>query len=584
MFIRFGFNNNSWFTPQPFGILGGPSLSSTNTATGNGFGHIFNDTVSGTYVFTPHLLMDASVGYSRNDNSTRQIGEDQNYGDTLLHIPGLSNAGLNPQLMTFLNGMPQFTVAGFASIGGIPSAFEPYDYSDAEHDYVANINWIHGSHDLRAGIDLDRQGVNEWQAMGIGGGNTYSTAAGGFNFTQGTTQLSGGPAGNDFNAWASFLLRDAGQRGQDLRISSERDIHVARFELYAHAGARPLYSRSLAGIAQADGDVRRPRRRLHLAESRRWTRAGISGSANQFHSDLRLFRSSGELRDHARPAAPGSARQHRLSRQRHIRDSRRRGPRERSYYSSLIQLRLNAPYVYTQVLSAPNTFGSATTLAQGIPTVPIPNLTSGSVSWPGNANVLTLNNGNWVRGYMETWNLTLEKRFGGWTSSLGYAGTRAVDPRDQLEQNWGSIGTGAAGQQFAPFGRTASVLLFATEGTTKYDALQAHLQHQFASGFQLALSYTFSKTLGFANLTPTNGSNGTPPVAIPAYYYKNYGPMQTNVPQNFQATAVYQLPFGKGRTWMQKGIMSEVLGGWQLSGFSAAIAGCRLRRPPARPP
>ena len=72
MFIRFGFNNNGFFTPQPFGVIGGPSLSSTNTAVGNGFGHIFNDTVAGTYVFTPHLLMDVAFGYSRNDNSSRR--------------------------------------------------------------------------------------------------------------------------------------------------------------------------------------------------------------------------------------------------------------------------------------------------------------------------------------------------------------------------------------------------------------------------------------------------------------------------------------------------------------------------------
>src|SRR5262249_54129077 len=141
--------------------------------------------------------------------------------------------------------------------------------------------------------------------------------------------------------------------------------------------------------------------------------------------------------------------------------------------TSLIQLRLNAPYVYTQLLAAPNSFGYATTLSQGIPSVAAPNLSGPPISWPGNANALTLNNGNWVRGYMETWNLTMEKRLKGWVASLGYAGTRAVDPRDQMEQNWGTIGTGAAGQQYAQFGRTASVLMFGTEGTTKYDALQA---------------------------------------------------------------------------------------------------------------
>ena len=573
MFVRFGFNNNNWFTPQPFGIAGGPTLSSTNTATGNGFGHLFNDTVSGTYIFTPHLLMDASFGYSRNDNSTRQTGIGQNYGDTLLHIPGLSNAGVNPELAYFLSGMPQFTVAGFASIGSIPSAFEPYDYSDAEHDYVSNINWIRGTHDLRAGIDLDRQGVNEWQAMGIGGGNTYSTAAGGFNFTQGTTQLSGGPAGNDFNAWASFLLGTPANAGR-IYVFPPNASSSSLGSNMMHTTAFGAYIRDRWQVSP----------KLTLTYGVRWEYFGLpnrgggrgleylipqTNTMNICGLGNAVPENCGITTSRERPVP-------RVGIAYRVTDSfvvRAGAGLANDPTSSLIQLRLNAPYVYTQILSAPNSFGYATTLSQGIPAVTAPNLSGGPISWPGNANALTLNNGNWVRGYMETWNLTLEKRFKGWVGSLGYAGTRAIDPRMQLEQNWGSIGTGAAGQQYAPYGRTASVLLFATEGSTKYDALQAHLQHSFSSGFQIAVSYTFSKTLGFANVAATNGSNGTPPVAIPAYYGLNYGPMQTNVPQNFQTTWVYQLPFGKGKPWLDKGIGAAILGGWQLSSVLSAYSG-----------
>ena len=443
VFVRFGFNNNNWITPQPFGVLGGPSLSSTNTAVGNGFGHIFNDTISGTYVFTPHVLMDVSFGYSRNDNSTRQINEDQNFGDTLLHIPGLSNAGLPAQLMKFLNGMPQFNIDGFANIGGIPNAFEPYDYSDAERDYVANVNWLKGSHDLRAGVDWDRQGVNEWQAMGIGGGNTYSTAAGGFHFTQGTTQLNGGPAGNDFNAFASFLLGAAANAGR-IRISSEFIRVVFGHEPDARPGIRRICSGPLAGVAQADGDLRRPLGGLRASESRRRSGTGVSRSPKQCHGDLWLGLGSRELRDHQRQGAirASSGIAYRVSDSFVIRAG---AGLANDPTSSLVQLRLNGPYVFTQLLSPANSFGYATTLSQGIPVVPTPNLNNPTVPWPGNANTLSLNNANWVRGYIETWNLTLEKRIKGWTASVGYAGTRAVDPRDQLEAKLGNYRHGRRG-------------------------------------------------------------------------------------------------------------------------------------------
>ena len=49
--------------------------------------------------------------------------------------------------------------------------------------------------------------------------------------------------------------------------------------------------------------------------------------------------------------------------------------------------------------------------------------------------------------------------------------------------------------------------------------------------------------------------------------------MQTNVPQNFQVTGFYQLPFGAGKTWLQSGILSQIVGGWQLSGVFSAYSG-----------
>jgi hypothetical protein len=241
--------------------------------------------------------------------------------------------------------------------------------------------------------------------------------------------------------------------------------------------------------------------------------------------------------------------------------------------SNLNGMRLDAPYVYSQLINPPNSFGFATTLRQGLPVVTPPDLNRSQVPWPGIANANTMNNDQWARGYIESWNFTVEKRFMGWVGSAAYAGSRAVDAPYRLEQNWGPIGGGAAGQQLAKFGRGASNLLFGTMGTNNYNSLQLRAAHAYASGFQTSVSYTFSKALGYANTTATNGATGTPPVAIPAFYSKNYGPMQTNIPQNFQVTAVYQLPWGKGRPWLNSGVASKILGCWQLSGLFSAYSG-----------
>jgi hypothetical protein len=384
MFVRFGFNNNNYFNPQPFGILGGPSLTSANTAIGNGFGHIFNDTVSGTYVFTPHLLMDAYIGYSRNDNSSRPLNLDQNYGETLLHIPGLSNAGLTGWAQQRQNGMPQFNIDGFANVGGIPSVFQPQDYSDAEHEYVANVNWLKGTHDFRGGFDWDRQGVNEWQTQGSGTGSTYITGAGGFHFTQGTTQLSGGPAGNDFNAFASFLLGLPANAGR---------VYVFPDEIRLHAQSVGFYLRDRWQVSP----------KLTLSYGLRWEYIPMPNRGSPRGTEYFDLQNNVEVicgLDNV-PEDCGITR----DRQRFI---PRVGIAYRISDSMVIRagfglandpttnlqgFRLDAPYVYSQLINPPNSFSFATTLRQGLPVAaaritPVcmwmqngPNLAS--CCWPG---------------------------------------------------------------------------------------------------------------------------------------------------------------------------------------------------------
>jgi hypothetical protein len=57
---------------------------------------------------------------------------------------------------------------------------------------------------VRGGVEINLQRDNEWQIQATFCG--YCLGAGGFEFEQGTTQLNGGPAGSDYNAFASFLL------------------------------------------------------------------------------------------------------------------------------------------------------------------------------------------------------------------------------------------------------------------------------------------------------------------------------------------------------------------------------------------
>ena len=186
-FVRFGYNNGDWYNPQIFGLLGGPSVSPANISVGVGGANVYNATASATYVFNAHLIVDAYFGYSRIDMYSNQPNQDKNLGSTLLQIPGLSTAGLSPERQLQQGGLPLLSIDGFTILGPA-NTFQPQDYADPEKNIVANVNWIKGSHNIRAGFEADLQNSSETQYQTSSNG--FITSSGGFHFAQGTTQLN----------------------------------------------------------------------------------------------------------------------------------------------------------------------------------------------------------------------------------------------------------------------------------------------------------------------------------------------------------------------------------------------------------
>ena len=550
MLARWGFNDSDWYGPQLFGILGGPAYSPTNTAVGHGAAHVFSGTVSATYVFNANLIADAYFGYSRNDMNSKQPAQDQNLGWTMLQIPGLNTSGLPQNKQLQQGGFPTMTIDGFAVLGS-NNNFQPQSYRDPERNYDVNINWLKGSHNIRGGFDTDLQDSNEMQYQTPAG--SYIINAGGFHFTQGTTQLKGGPGGNDFNAFGSFLLGLPQDSGKIYQFPDEYQTRTkyfavyvrdrwqvtpkltvsygSRFEFYpfpTHVGRGLEYyvpttgNMVICGIGSTPVDCGITKGRYHVAPrlgvAYRLTDSTVIRAGYSMATDPILFMSS---------------------------------------------RRLNYPDILGQLILPPNSFSYATTFRQGIPVVSPPNLSTGILPVPGLAAINTYDNANYVRGYGQTWNFTVEQRVKGWVTSAGYVGTRGIDPQNNLQMNWAPIGTGTAGEILNQLtGRTASTQLLGTLGTATYDGLQTRAGRRFASGYQLNLAYTYGKALGYA-------SN----VAIPQYYRLNRGPQTNDVNHNFSVTGIAELPFGKGKHWAQNGVAAKVAGGWQLSSVMSAYSG-----------
>src|SRR5262249_39589893 len=234
-------------------------------------------------------------------------------------------------------------------------------------------------------------------------------------------------------------------------------------------------------------------------------------------------------------------------------------------------LRGSYPLIIGAGFSGPNSYQPFNRIEEGIPEICCPVLTAGVLALPPAADMRTPPQGLLQRGYIESWNLTVERRLaGGFVSSIGYVGTQTVRSLVFLDINAAAPGTGTAGRPaYAQFGRMASTFLLQGGPNANYHSLQATVQRRLAPGLLLRGAYTYSKAI---NWTDDDG------FAMLAWNYapvliRNRAPAGYNIPHNFEFAYSYELPAGKGKRWGQSGAIQAILGGWQMSGFFSAYQG-----------
>ena len=472
---------------------------------------------------------------------------DKNIGRDILGIPGTNGA------TSFAGGLGGMPMDGFSLLGNAnPSPFIGRDY---QYQYVGNGNWTHGSHDVRFGGDMYRLELNQGVANAAG---AVGGPAGGFNFRNATTTLNGGPAASDYNTIASFLLGLAREAGRNVLSVDEYQVRAPFYSLYVRDrwqinksltlsyGTRweyyPFPYRPNRGLERYDfntneamlcglGSVPRDCG-LHQSKKLFAPRVGLAWRVN---STLVARAGYGITYD---PFSLGR------------------------------DLRANYPIQFVQNLAADTTRSWSTTLDQGLPPTPIV-AEKERLPLPLTAAFITADE-NFKRGYVQSWNATLEKQMGQWIGSAGYVATRSVRQTAFLNANWADINTGNNGQQLVKkFGRNAATNYIGNLPANKYDSLQMRVQRRMRDGYQVQFSYTWSHGLGFI---PEN-STSSPRVAIPAYWSRNYGPLPQDIRHNVSASGVMELPFGKGRRWATGRVGTAVLGGWQINALSRLSTG-----------
>ena len=110
-------------------------------------------------------------------------------------------------------------------------------------------------------------------------------------------------------------------------------------------------------------------------------------------------------------------------------------------------------------------------------------------------------------------------------------------------------------------------------GNSLYNSLQAKFTHRLNHGVQLQAAYTWAHAIDNSNdpLTPAAGNRGFPRNS------RQLNEERGNSDNDIRHVAVinyqWELPFGKGKGFLNSGFVGKVFEGWQLSGITTVQTG-----------
>lgn len=121
-----------------------------------------------------------------------------------------------------------------------------------------------------------------------------------------------------------------------------------------------------------------------------------------------------------------------------------------------------------------------------------------------------------------------------------------------------------------------SVIPTYSTAKSNYNAFNLRVEQRYRAGLYFLLNYTIQKNLEEGGSGPSAFTqNGGTSIAMDTYNLsREKGPAPIDVPQIFSLSYGYELPWGPGKAWLgSNGIVSRVLGGWQVNGITTLRGG-----------
>jgi hypothetical protein len=556
------------------GDVGGPCLCDGGNGTGLTSSYV--GTVGHTWTLGSGFLLDGNFSVNHRHHETTGPDYGQNIGLEVLEIPGTNGDDIRQ------SGFPQINF-GYTGLGN-QTNWSPVFRDERSYTFSQNATKVMGSHEFRLGADIVRHELNHWQPeIGVG-------PRGAINFGGGATGLNGGPSTNQYHAFAAFLLGTptSVQKSLQNELLTTREWQMGfyfrdrwqvnrsltltlglRYELFPtmHRANRGIERIDLSGPIMTDPNTGLPALPVLLGGK------GDNPSNLGLEWSKKLF-------------APRIGLAWRLGDEMVIRtgygltyDPMPFGRPLRGSYPLTIAIQSFpstaegavegfTPWGFTR--DANGNIIKRLGVEIGIPPIGVPSLDSGVIPLPGNVEMRTPYDRTLNRGYIQSWNLFVERKLvADLKVEVGYVGTLTTHQFADLninvaqEPNQGS-------RPLQSIGRSVNTLLWDGFLSANYHALQVALNRRLTRGIFVKGAYTWSKAI---NLVDDTGNQPLPLFNAVSQISRNRSAAGYDIPHNFQIGAAVDLPFGNGKRWAGQGGAARLLGGWTVSGIFSAVSG-----------
>ncbi|HYO80796.1 MAG TPA: TonB-dependent receptor [Bryobacteraceae bacterium] len=556
--VRYSFQRPKTFDPPSFGAAGGPHGGGFQ---GTGVQKAQNGAVNWSHIFSPTLITEVRFGVNRYRNDAYAV----DYGTRASEDIGIPGVNLD----AWTSGLASIDITGYSNPVVGYSASLPWIRSETNFNLVNSYTKTWGTHTSKWGFDFRRLRDDLLQTQ-------TQNPRGIFRFRQGQTGCvrecegvadnNAGAPGGFANAFAAFLLDVPNDIGRDLSVAFPTWRQWQYF----------LYFQDRWQISQ----------KLTLDLGLRWeyyqpaTPRFPGGFSNYDPETNRLLLAGlGDvpmnlgLRKNWKNFAPRFGAAYRVTE----RDVFRAGfgisyiPFADNTYA------FNFPVKQNNTFNALNSYvpallpdGRTASMGNGFPaptaaTIP----SSGIISNPPANQVYDVVNPQFREGYVASWNVAYQRALPwNFTMEAAYVGNRGVRIPMVYNLNAGLVlGAGAAGRPyFGRFNRNVDTNMRFAGSDSEYNSLQVKVDKRYSNGFLLTTAYTWSRAM--ANAGDDNGG--------PMWYInpeRNWARAGFDRRHNFVQSYIYELPFGKGRRWMQGGPAAWILGGWQVNGILTLMSG-----------